>query len=115
MPLLRAGMRLSQDHAMDPEHSGRRAEDLSGCRVRAGGHRVAPQFRPKPDRRDLGAGALIYLPSFRGDAKRRTRNLEIPRCAIAHLRFALNARPGMTITPKPPSSSGGADVRPAAA
>src|SRR5229473_167195 len=26
------------------------------------------------------------LPSFRGDAKRRTRNLEIPRCAIAHLR-----------------------------
>jgi hypothetical protein len=24
--------------------------------------------------------------SFRGDAKHRTRNLEIPRCAIAHLR-----------------------------
>jgi hypothetical protein len=24
--------------------------------------------------------------SFRGDAKYRTRNLEIPRCAIAHLR-----------------------------
>jgi hypothetical protein len=24
-------------------------------------------------------------PSFRGDAKHRTRNLEIPRCAIAHL------------------------------
>src|SRR4029079_9823950 len=32
--------------------------------------------------------------SFRGDAKHRTRNLEIPRCAIAHLRFA--SRPGMT-------------------
>src|SRR5260370_39968873 len=26
----------------------------------------------------------------------RTRNLEIPRCAMAHLRFALSARPGMT-------------------
>ena len=29
--------------------------------------------------------------SFRGDAKHRTRNLEVPRCAIAHLRFALRA------------------------
>src|SRR2546430_8608968 len=35
-------------------------------------------------------------PSFRGDAKRRTRNPEIPRCAIAHLRFASSTRPGMT-------------------
>src|SRR2546423_13849266 len=26
------------------------------------------------------------LTSFRGDAQHRTRNLEIPRCAIAHLR-----------------------------
>ena len=38
----------------------------------------------------------IHLPSFRGDAKHRTRNLEIPRCAIAHLRFASATRPGMT-------------------
>src|SRR5882724_8557917 len=30
-------------------------------------------------------------PSFRGDAKHRTRNLEIPRCAIAHLRSGANA------------------------
>src|SRR5450756_1682607 len=29
--------------------------------------------------------------SFRGDAKHRTRNLEIPRCAIAHLRSGANA------------------------
>src|SRR5438128_2549818 len=30
-------------------------------------------------------GGKIYT-SFRGDAQHRTRNLEIPRCAIAHLR-----------------------------
>src|SRR5260370_14692682 len=35
-------------------------------------------------------------PSFQGDAKCRTRNFEIPRCAIAHLRFASSTRPGMT-------------------
>ena len=46
--------------------------------------------------------------SFRGDAGHRIRNLEIPRCATAHLRFARSlssgahsrdplARPGMTI------------------
>src|SRR5271156_6250922 len=29
--------------------------------------------------------------SFRGDAKHRTRNLEIPRCAIAHLRSGADA------------------------
>src|SRR6266852_3828113 len=29
--------------------------------------------------------------SFRGDAKHRTRNLEIPRCAIAHLRSGAHA------------------------
>jgi len=38
----------------------------------------------------------LLAPSFRGASKTRTRNLEIPRCAITHLRFALNARPGMT-------------------
>jgi hypothetical protein len=32
--------------------------------------------------------------SFRDGPKDQTRNLEIPRCAIAHLRFA--SRPGMT-------------------
>src|SRR5947199_7158544 len=35
-------------------------------------------------------------PSFRGDAKHRSRNLEIPRCAIAHLRSGLSDHPGMT-------------------
>ena len=35
---LRASVRLSQDHAMDPEHSGRRTQDLPGCRLRAGRH-----------------------------------------------------------------------------
>src|SRR5712664_3608039 len=34
--------------------------------------------------------------SFRGDAKHRTRNLEIPRCAIAHLRSGPADHPGMT-------------------
>jgi hypothetical protein len=29
--------------------------------------------------------------SFPGDAEHRTRNLEIPRCAIAHLRSGANA------------------------
>src|SRR6476619_6551611 len=34
--------------------------------------------------------------SFRGDAKHRTRNLEIRRCAIAHLRSGPSDHPGMT-------------------
>src|SRR5215213_1372467 len=40
----------------------------------------------------------VNLPtmSFRGGAKRRTRNLEIPRCAIAHLRSGPSDHPGMT-------------------
>src|SRR6185312_14848911 len=33
--------------------------------------------------------------SFRGDAEHRTRNLEIPRCAIAHLRTGPSDHPGM--------------------
>jgi len=37
-------------------------------------------------------------PSFRGDAKHRTRNLEIPRCAIAHLRSGPADHPGMTVS-----------------
>jgi hypothetical protein len=35
---------------------------------------------------DARSDEAIHTPSFRGDAKHRTRNLEIPRCAIAHLR-----------------------------
>src|SRR6266446_3972920 len=41
------------------------------------------------------------LPSFRGDAKHRTRNLEIPRCAIAHLRSGPSDHPGMTESGSP--------------
>src|SRR5229473_800469 len=33
-----------------------------------------------------GVRGRFDIPSFRGDARRRTRNLEIHRCAIAHLR-----------------------------
>src|SRR5579871_604574 len=36
--------------------------------------------------------------SFRGDAQHRTRNLEIPRCAIAHLRSGPSGHPGMATT-----------------
>ena len=42
-----AGLRLSQDHAMDPEHPGRRAQDLSGRRIALRCHRAASQFRPR--------------------------------------------------------------------
>ena len=54
--------------------------------------------------RDVGHGAAVMaISSFRGDAKHRTRvrncapeNLEIPRCAIAHLRPGPSDHPGMT-------------------
>src|SRR5580765_6835442 len=36
------------------------------------------------------------IASYRGDAKHRTRNLEIPRCAIAHLWSGPSDHPGMT-------------------
>jgi hypothetical protein len=42
-------------------------------------------------RADHAAGMRSCGPSFRGDAKHRARNLEIPRCAIAHLRSGANA------------------------
>src|SRR4030081_3099285 len=35
--------------------------------------------------------ARVPSPSFRDDAQHRTRNLEIPRCATAHLRSGANA------------------------
>src|SRR6266403_3015913 len=38
----------------------------------------------------------MRLRSAIADLRRQTRNLEIPRCAIAHLRFATARRPGMT-------------------
>ena len=47
MHRVRKSLRLSQDHAVDPEHSGRRPQDLSGSRLQAGRHRAAPQLRPR--------------------------------------------------------------------
>src|SRR5580704_6855820 len=35
--------------------------------------------------------AMTMIESFRDGPKDQTRNLEIPRCAVAHLRFALRA------------------------
>src|SRR5258707_15089523 len=45
---------------------------------------------------DVIASEATQTPSFRGDVKHRTRNLEIPRCAIAHLRSGPSDHPGMT-------------------
>src|SRR6266702_2783294 len=45
---------------------------------------------------DCAARRRMCVSSFRGDAKHRTRNLEIPRCAIAHLRSGPSDHPGMT-------------------
>src|SRR5260370_6879059 len=39
--------------------------------------------------------------SFRGDAKHRIRNLEIPRCAIGPLRFPPSTAPRLTLQLKP--------------
>jgi len=50
------------------------------------------RFASRGRERVSGIGKL----SFRGDAKHRTRNLEIPRCAIAHLRSGPADHPGMT-------------------
>src|SRR5258706_12269599 len=56
-----------------------------------------------------GSAGKHPTPSFRGDAKHRTLNLEIPRCAIAHLRSGAKApsrndRVGMLVamTSRPP-------------
>src|SRR6267142_4291771 len=52
-------------------------------------------------RRHCERSEAIQTPSFRGDAKHRTRNLEIPRCAIAHLRSGPSDHPGMTVSDLP--------------
>src|SRR6266478_6692018 len=41
-------------------------------------------------------GGCLGLPSFRGASETRTRTLEIPRCATAHLRSGPSDHPGMT-------------------
>jgi len=50
--------------------------------------------KPRPDDRGTIAGTgnnCRGATSFRSGPQDRIRNLEIPRCAIAHLRFALRA------------------------
>jgi hypothetical protein len=42
----------------------------------------------------IASGAMLSKPSFRGDAKHRTRNLEIPGLLLTH-------HPGMTLTLSP--------------
>src|SRR5450631_4504160 len=56
----------------------------------------AQRVRPLAGPMINSAAKQIHTPSFRGDAKHRTRNLEIPRCAIAHLRSGPSDHPGMT-------------------
>src|SRR5258705_8123156 len=51
-------------------------------------------------------GGRKYPTSFRGDAKHRTRNLEIPGCEIAHLRSGGNAPSWNDIIPYPPRTGG---------
>src|SRR5665647_1957138 len=46
-------------------------------------------------------GGRVYTSSFRGASKMRTRNLEIPQCAIAHLRSGPSDHPGMTLRGPP--------------
>ena len=70
---LRESLRLSPDHAVDPEHPGRRPQDLSGRRIQAGRHRAAPQLWSKPDRRDLGTGTV--KPGRRDQSRRITPEL----------------------------------------
>src|SRR6202034_194640 len=54
MHLFCARLRLSQDHALDAEHSGWRPQDLPERGLYACEDRAASQFWAKPDRRDLG-------------------------------------------------------------
>ena len=61
---------------------------LFGRRILAKLGRIAPRgVKACPG---LVRGLCEFL-SFRGDAQHRTRNLEIPRCAIAHLRSGAHA------------------------
>src|SRR2546430_5270332 len=52
-------------------------------------------------------GVFLLSPGGGGERRRtRTRNLEIPRCAIAHLRRGPSDHPGMTFKFGPPSTLG---------
>src|SRR6266508_2444606 len=85
-------------------HAARRQDQPyqgSHRHFRPGPAAARARYRRDPDRQ--AAGSDLASSSFRGDAKHRTmvrncapENLEIPRCAIAHLRFASSMRPGMT-------------------
>src|SRR5712692_12086873 len=63
-------------------------------RMRPITRRIPTSWRAKGSREcapDDGLREANHNLSFRGDAKHRTRNLEIPRCAIAHLRSGASA------------------------
>src|SRR5258708_10723380 len=81
--------------------------DLCGARLCRQGRTLLPEKRQQAaaaqGRIYVGRGAVEIIPSFRGDAKHRTtmcnctsENLEIPRCAVAHLRSGPSDHPGMT-------------------
>ena len=61
---------LQLDHAVDPEHAGRRARHLSARRISLREGREAPQFRRRSGRRDLGVEIVIYPSVIPGRAKR---------------------------------------------
>src|SRR6185312_16876016 len=82
--------------------------DLRAMLGHALGDRAADAARRAGDDGDLSLhveqahGSLpdllsLSLASFRGDAPASTRNLEIPRCAIAHLWSGAAHHPGMTV------------------
>src|SRR6185369_12130691 len=66
-------LRLSKDHAVDPERPLRRPHNLSGSRIQAGRHRAAPQFRPGLGRRNLGTRTM--KPMRRDNSRRVTPDI----------------------------------------
>src|SRR5437899_1644366 len=104
--------------AIAPETAGEAAEeeyDQDNDEYRSKRHgalpegpRASPKTLAQPGSKHIpGRESLVdppkLTPSFRGDAKHRTlvrncapENLEIPRCAIAHLRSGPSDHPGMT-------------------
>src|SRR4029453_415099 len=100
------GERMQHSHLDGPEAAAARKH--KGCLRRTDLVAYRHARTPSSPRRQQAArrmgvviaagerGGLHSRPSFQGDAKHRTRNLEIPRCAIAHLRSGPSDHPGMT-------------------
>src|ERR1700722_11482028 len=63
------------------------------CVPQIAGYRLSRTIGVTPvEKPGAGSGECLGGPSFRGYAKHRARNLEVPRCAIAHLRSGASAR-----------------------